>query len=622
MASYEIIDDVLIKYLGPEKDVVVPEGVIKIAENAFNFRTINSLVLPESLTEIGDWAFSGASIKCPVITIPNNVVRIGHGAFDGKKNIQIIELGDSVEEIAPSAFSSCKDLKKIKIGTSVKQIGERAFYHCEALEEINIPSSVKKIGSYAFQSCTALKKVYIDSSVETVGASIFNECISLEKLTISDVLRTMKADDFIENPDLSITYLGTVDIDTYFKRFDDIFAPNALMKDVAKKEKMKALSAFLNHFYDGHQYQTDVIDSYAKYVSQKRTTLYLYIPEINHLLEFMTEYNLIPASEINDVAKIVKKSKDDSLQSLLNDYKGKSKAKKNTKHSQKTNSKERTVSELKKEFAFTPLSDGTLLLKKYKGLNKKIIIPDRVGEQIVTVIGEDAFCPYQKGLQKKEKEFRETIQSVTIPDTVTTIEAGAFALCKNLSKITLGKNVKTIAANAFSTDKIKTAGPIGSGSDLEFPWETEIPDYAFTGFYQLKKAILPNTITTIGKEAFNSTSIAEVTLPDSVEEIKYKAFYNCSKLMLPSLPKNLKTIGRYAFYACKKITVDSIPDGVKEIPDYAFCACKEMNTLAIPNTVTHISEENAFTFLKTIQAHSGSCAHKYAIEHALRFEEI
>lgn len=136
--------------------VVIPDRingllVTKIGEKAFeNCRSIKEVVLPQFLITIEDEAFWGSSIK--TISLPKSLIHIGKNAFAFSK-LEKINIPSKVEKISDSAFYCCSTLKVISLSEGITSIDEKAFYSCEKLLKIDIPSSVKHIGSFAFYEC-------------------------------------------------------------------------------------------------------------------------------------------------------------------------------------------------------------------------------------------------------------------------------------------------------------------------------------------------------------------------------------------------------------------------------------------------------------------------------------
>lgn len=155
----------------------IRKGVKVIGNNAFGLCTsINSIEIPNSVTNIGECAFSSCE-SLTSINIPNSVASIGEGTFDFCCSLTSIEIPNSVTNIEGWTFSNCTSLICINIPYGVTNIGECAFGNCISLTSISIPNSVTSIGYLAFGECTSLTNINIPNSVISIGDSAFWECI-------------------------------------------------------------------------------------------------------------------------------------------------------------------------------------------------------------------------------------------------------------------------------------------------------------------------------------------------------------------------------------------------------------------------------------------------------------
>ena len=192
----------------------VDYDVTSIGEYAFsNCNGLISISIPNSMTSVGYQAFSGCSglnsvhitdleSWCKIsfyhfnsnplsyshqlylngdlvtsLVIPNSVTSIGNYAFSRCWNFTSVTIPNSVTSIGAWAFSSCSGLTSVTIPSSVTLIGNGAFSYCEGLTSVNIPNSVTSIGKEAFIECWQLTSVTIPNSVISIGDWAFANCI-------------------------------------------------------------------------------------------------------------------------------------------------------------------------------------------------------------------------------------------------------------------------------------------------------------------------------------------------------------------------------------------------------------------------------------------------------------
>lgn len=176
-----------------------------------------------------------------------------------------------------------------------------------------------------------------------------------------------------------------------------------------------------------------------------------------------------------------------------------------------------------------------------EGVSGKVVIPAAIEGKSVTGIGDRAF----------QKCIRLT--SATIPDSVTSIGAGAFNTCSVTSIIFGEKNqLMSIGGDAFSN----------------CPLLTEIT--------------IPESVTSIGPRAFDSCrSLISITIPDRVGKIGPGAFRDCIGLTSIKIPDSITGIEFRTFDRCRSLTTITIPDGVTSIGDNAFKECSNLTTVTL-----------------------------------------
>lgn len=144
----------------------------------------------DSYSVIGIGDCTDTDIRIPLERNGKPVTRIGSAAFYDT-NIESVTVPDSVTEMGTGAFMGCIKLKSVKLSNNLTAIGNAAFLGDEALEEIALPDSITAINDAAFQGCKALKKLYIPDSVTYIGEQAVLNCDSLKEISVAkeDVLK-------------------------------------------------------------------------------------------------------------------------------------------------------------------------------------------------------------------------------------------------------------------------------------------------------------------------------------------------------------------------------------------------------------------------------------------------
>jgi hypothetical protein len=190
-------------------------------------------------------------------------------------------------------------------------------------------------------------------------------------------------------------------------------------------------------------------------------------------------------------------------------------------------------------------SNGIVTVTGYMGSEKNVTIPDRIGNQPVTAIGDSAFYNYQ-------------FTGVTIPDSVTVIGDSAF-YNNSLTSVTIPHSVTVIGDSAFYSNSL-TQLSLGNGV-------TAIGDSAFYN-NSLTQLTIPHSVTAIGGYAFYRNSLASITLGNGVTIIGEYAFYGNSLTSI-TIPNSVTTIG-YAAFDSNQLTSAAIGNSVIIIGTYAF----------------------------------------------------
>ena len=199
---------------------------------------ITNLVIPEGMTSIGDWLFSGCR-GLTSVTLPRTLTSIGNGTFyecSGLTGEFVIPEG--VTSIGKSTFSGCRGLTNVVIPEGVTSIGDNAFYNCKGLSgEFVIPEGVISIGIQSFSGCSGLTSVTLPSTLTSIGAYAFSDCSNLTSLTINTQAGYVWQKASFNSPTASWT---TVDLSnptqnaTWFKGTSDYY--NYYWRQIEKSE--------------------------------------------------------------------------------------------------------------------------------------------------------------------------------------------------------------------------------------------------------------------------------------------------------------------------------------------------------------------------------------------------
>jgi hypothetical protein len=161
------------------------------------------------VTSIGTNAFYNTDVA--KVTIPNSVTNIGSFAFFGCGSLTNIILPTNIAAIQDFTFFSCSNLVTVTIPTSVTSIGVEPFYGCTGLTSIVIPTNVTSIGTYAFSGCTGLTNITIPSSITTLGYAALSSCSGLTNAVVLANLNTLSDYLFFDCYDLvSVTFPNSV----------------------------------------------------------------------------------------------------------------------------------------------------------------------------------------------------------------------------------------------------------------------------------------------------------------------------------------------------------------------------------------------------------------------------
>ncbi|MBR5643224.1 MAG: leucine-rich repeat domain-containing protein [Salinivirgaceae bacterium] len=451
------------------------------AHNLFiNGENVTNLAIPESVTSIGNYAFSGCS-GLTSVSIPNSVTSIGSNAFDDCTGLTSVTIPNSVTSIGDYAFHGCIGLTSVTIPNSVIRIGRLSFFNVKNIiysgrargnpwgaltvngiidedfvyidvaktrltayigvgGDVNIPESVKSIGSSAFKGCSGLSSVTIPNSVTSIGNSTFSGCSGLTMVIIGNSVTSIG--DYAFEKCNSLTNINVENENTYYSSEDGVLF-NYNKTTLICYPAGKTMSSY------NIPNSVTSIGGYA----------------------FNGCSGLISVSIPNSVTNIG----DYAFQSCIG-----------LTSVSIPNSVTRIGS-----YAFNGCSGLTL-----------VTIPNSV-----TSIGGYAFSGCR------------CLTSITIPNSITTIGGYAFSGCSGLISVTIPNSVKYINEYAFADCNSLTTVTIPNSV-------TSINRYAFSGCGNLNAIAFDGTSEpTIGTDAFkNVSSLVKVCVPENYSSDSFGGF--------------------------------------------------------------------------------------------------
>ena len=409
--------------------IVIPDSITMIGESAFsNCDSLTSVVIGNGVENIPYRAFYGCDALRSVV-IPDSVTSIGDFAFSSCSSLASVTIPDSVTSIGSDAFYGCYRLASVAIGNGVEIISTGAFYDCDSLTSVVIPNSVTSIGSFAFWYCNNLTSVVIGDSVEIIGSQAFHYCPNLTSVTIGNSSALIGSSAFSDcNSSLYTEY-------EYGRYVGDAENPYAILIGLTNKN----LRTYKIH-EDTKLIACGVFSGCERLAE-------ITIPDSVTSIGERAFYSCASLTSvvIGDSVTSIGSSAFNNCSSLTSVY----------------------ISDIATwcNISFDGYDTNPLYyannLYLNEGLITELVIPDSVES-----IGERAFYYCSK------------ITSVVIPDSVTSIGSSAFYECDSLTSVVIGDSVTSIGDYAFYDCDSLTSVVIGDSV-------TSIGNYAFFDCYRL-----------------------------------------------------------------------------------------------------------------------------------------
>ena len=607
----------------------VTYSVTSIEEEGLAYSDYDTIIIPNKVTTIGDYAFRWCSnLKC--VTFSSSVTTIGTELFVSCAKMSAVNVASD-----NTAFSSVdgvlfnKDKTTLiycpraktgayTIPNSVTTIGDFAFSFCQGLTSITIPNSVTTIGSSTFEYCHGLTSITIPNSVTNIGNKAFSNCKNLASVTMSKSITSISEELFLGCGLTSFEIpSGVTSIEqmAFYAcgELTSLIIPNTVttikngsirrcrkLESIIIPISVTTISPFafsendlLTIYCEAEPTPKDWNSSWNL---DDNTVIWGYDPNKKNWTVTLSANNSAYGSvsgggTVEDSATTTISATPAYSYKFVKWSNGLATATATITVTSDT----ALVAEFAKdsslmasELHYEITSDSTVQVVKsddYKTL-KKVVIPETVEIEgktyTVTSIGKDAF------------EYCKKITTVSIPNTVVKISSNAFMACDSLVSVDIPNSVTHIGHGVFyGCDNLTSVNIPNSVMSID--------NQAFTNCQKLIGINVANDNSHFSSGEgvlfnkdktelmyFPAGKTGEYSIPNTVTTIADEAFGYCEGLTSINIPNSVKIIKDDAFYGTGLATI-TIPDGVKIIEHGAFGNCYDLTSATIPNTVTELS---------------------------------
>lgn len=441
---------------------------------------------------------------------------------------------------------------------SVTEIKASAFANAQ-IGKLTLPSSISKIGDYAFSGSTLPELILAENAaVPSLGKGVFSGCANFSQFILPEGLKAIP-DELYKGTSLSEIIIPDDIEEIGVSAFEECTKITSL--DIPKSIKSIGDKAFsgctslvnvrVNSIYPPECSEDAFGDTSAAGAELKvpigYSSAYAAAPGwsvFKTTSEFGIPVNPGDKFVANGVAYIVSGIGDDG----------------------------NTVKVTYQKTDNDKTDNSSITAANKTGYSGDVVVPNSVSYQGISfdVTALDEKCFYSAS----------NLESVVLPEGITTIPAYAFNSCNNLNHIDIPSSVKEIATYAFIyCSKLEQVDlPVGLTT-------LGIRSFQSTGISSIN---LPEGVTEIPQYCFYGTPLTSVILGDGITSLGSNCFQSCSKLQSVKLPAHIKTLPSSIFYGCSSLSEIVIPDEVSKIESSAFYGCSALEGINIPDSVSSI----------------------------------
>ena len=567
-------------------DIALPDSLTYIGQSAFGYcESLTEVTLGKGVTEIGKSAFMSA-INLEKVNLNDGLKVIGEGAFEKCEKIASVKIPDSVTTISDSAFYDCKALFDVTLGSGITSIGRYAFqnsnmyaksengvyyvgkwafdtdkevcktqkeagvryavkegtvgiadsaFRSRTYSELYLPDSVVYIGQSAFRSCSSLMRVELGANVKILGESAFRDCTLLGRNKINLGNKLEKIDNYV------FANCSDFGNPTYLELFYKDFSLPSTLKSIGTYAflnsgfwtKSKTPEIYVGKWLVGYKVSAEDTEQRAVYVKDGTIGISNYAFYKKNLVTTVTipesvKYIGMAAFAQCENLQIVNIDMFCELEEIP-DY----------AFYKCTSLFEVSVPPTIKRIGRSAFYKSGLMVANVAEDVESIGDYAFYGCESIVKVNFEGNNPKLQSIGNYAFTGVSKLESISLPDNVTTIGKSAFSKCTSLKNVHLGTKLESL----------------GSG--------------AFASCTSLEKIVLPETLKTIEERTFYKCSALSSVKMLGVQQISDYAFYRCGALKTIDLPQSLTSIGNYAFFRCS-LTDLYISDNVTFVGAHAF----------------------------------------------------
>lgn len=603
----DTLPELMFSYLSNLKDIQLPKSIKSIGKRAFSFSGINTLSIPENVTNLEESSL-GYMINLEFVDISKNVQNIPERAFEGCQRLTNLTIPNGVDSIGAYAFEQC-GLVSISIPESVKSIGITAFFKCNLLSKIIvdsnnqsycsvnnilftkdkktliissreisgdysipntvtnispfafsdckklntilIPESVSVISERAFSNCSNLQSLVIPNSVNVIGSWAFSNCINLKSATLSNSLKSIEQGIFSDCNSLSSIIIPESVENIYLYSFSNCFALTSIK--IPKSVKSIWNSAFSN------------CSALKEFIVSEENQFYCSIDGV------LYNYNLTQLIAYPSAKSNVFIVPDGITTIFLDAFRDCKELKSITIPTSVTNINSysfhncialREIHYMNK----TPQTIGSDVFKYVDKINCKLFVPLEASSIFRNTGGWNEFSNIieEPGLVISEIKAELTVTAGSLRDSLLSRKNITTDL--SLRGEINGDDIATIRSMPKLLSLDLSDVNIVDGGKF-------IVDYTYT-IVPEKDKIPPYMLSGI-------KNITSIRIPNSVIEIGDSAFYNCTGLNTFKVTNKVTTIGEGAFLSASNINSFEISENVTNIHSTAFIQCSALQQFIV-----------------------------------------